>query len=37
LGIDGAVLQRVLLDEALEVVFQLAWDLGRSPRARAIQ
>jgi hypothetical protein len=34
---EGAVLQGVLLDQALEVLFQLARHLGRSPGARAIQ
>jgi hypothetical protein len=33
---DGTVLQRVLIDEALEVLFQLARDCGWSTRARAI-
>jgi len=31
-----AVFQRVLIDEAIEVLFQLARDLGRSPRAWAV-
>ena len=30
------MLQRVLIDEAMEVLCQLAGDFGRSPRARAI-
>jgi hypothetical protein len=33
---EGAVLQRVLIDEAIEVLFQLARDFGRSTGARAI-
>src|SRR5262249_10838457 len=33
---EGPVLQWVLIDEAIEVLFQLARDFGRSPRARAI-
>ena len=36
LGMDGAVRQRVLIDQTIEVVFQLAGDFGRSPRERAI-
>ncbi len=31
------MLQRVLIDEAIEVLFQLARDFGRSTGARAIQ
>jgi len=34
---EGAVLQGVLIDEAIEVLFQLAGDFRRSPRARSIQ
>jgi hypothetical protein len=34
---DGAVLQGVLINQAIEVLFQLARDLGRSPGARSIQ
>ena len=30
------MLQRVLIDETMEVLFQLAGDFGRSPGARAI-
>ena len=37
LGMDGAVLKRVLVDKTIEVLFQLAGDFGRSPGARAIQ
>jgi hypothetical protein len=33
---EGAVLQGVLIDEAIEMVFQLAGDFGRSTGARAI-
>jgi hypothetical protein len=33
---DGAVLQRVLIDEAIEVLFQRARHFGRSPGPRAI-
>ena len=33
---DGAVLQRVVLDEALEVLCQRARDFRRSTRARAV-
>ena len=33
---EGAVLQGVLLDQALEVLFQLARHLGRSPGAGAV-
>ena len=33
---DGAMLQGVLIDEAIEVPFQLACDFGRAPGARAI-
>ncbi len=36
LGIDGAVLQRVLLDEAIEVLFQCTGHCGRATGARAI-
>jgi hypothetical protein len=36
LGIEGAMRQGVLIDEAIEVLFQLARDLRRSPRARPI-
>ena len=36
LGIEGAVLQRVLIDEAIEVLFQCARDFRWSSRARAI-
>src|SRR5262252_1685245 len=36
LGMDRAVLQRVLIDEAIEVLLQLAGEFGRSTRARAI-
>ena len=31
------MLEGVLIDEAIEVLLQLARDLGRSPGARAIQ
>jgi hypothetical protein len=34
---EGAVLQGVLINEAIEVLFQLARDLGRSTGARSIQ
>jgi hypothetical protein len=34
---EGAVLQRVLIDQAMEVLCQLARDCGRSTGARAIQ
>jgi len=34
---DGAMLQRVLLDEALEVLFQLAGHFGRSTGAGTIE
>jgi hypothetical protein len=34
---EGAVLQGVLINQAIEVLFQRARDLGRSPRARSIQ
>jgi hypothetical protein len=33
---EGAVLQGVLINEAIEMVFQLAGDFGRSTRAWAI-
>jgi hypothetical protein len=33
---EGPVLQGVLIDEAIEMFFQLAGDFGRSPGARAI-
>jgi hypothetical protein len=33
---EGAVLQGVLIDEAIEMVFQLAGDFGRSTGARTI-
>jgi hypothetical protein len=33
---EGAVLQGVLIDEAIEVLFQLARDFGRSPGAGAV-
>jgi hypothetical protein len=33
---DGAVLKRVLIDEALEVLFQLARDFRGSPRTWAV-
>ena len=33
---EGAVLQGVLIDEAIEVLFQLAGDFRRATRARAI-
>ena len=33
---EGAVLQGVLIDEAIEVLFQLTGDFGRSTRARAV-
>ena len=33
---DGPVLQGVLIDEVIEVAFQLARDFGRSPGARAV-
>ena len=36
LRMDRAVLQGVLLHEALEVLFQLTGEFGRSTRARAI-
>ena len=36
LGMEGAVLQGVLIDEAIEVLFQRAGDLRRATRARAI-
>ena len=36
LGMEGAVLQGILIDEAIEVLFQLARDFGRAPGARAI-
>jgi len=36
LGMEGAVLQGVLIDEAIEVLFQRARDLGRSTRAWAV-
>ena len=32
-----AVVQRVLVDEAIEVLFQLTGDLGRSARAGAVR
>jgi hypothetical protein len=35
LGIDGAVLQRVLLDEAIEVFFQFTGHFGRATGAGA--
>ena len=34
---EGAVLQGILIDEAIEVLLQLARDFGRSTGARAIQ
>jgi hypothetical protein len=37
LGREGAVLEGVLIDQAIEVLFQLARDFGRSTGARAIQ
>jgi hypothetical protein len=37
LGMERAVLQGVLIDEAIEVLFQRARDFGRSPGAWAIQ
>jgi hypothetical protein len=37
LGMHGPVLQGVLIDEAIEVLFQLARHFGRSPGARAIK
>jgi hypothetical protein len=36
LGIDGAVLEGVLVHETVEVLFQRARDFRGSPRARAI-
>jgi len=36
LGMEGAVLQGILLDEAIEVLLQRARDFGRSTGARAI-
>jgi hypothetical protein len=33
---EGAVLQGVLIDEAIEVLFQRTGDFGRSTRARAV-
>jgi hypothetical protein len=33
---DGTVLQGVLIDKAIEIVFQLARDFGRSTGTRAI-
>jgi hypothetical protein len=36
LGSKGTMLQRVLLDQTIEVLFQLTGEFGRSPRARAI-
>jgi hypothetical protein len=36
LGMAGAVLQGVLIDEAIEVLFQRARDFGRATGARAI-
>jgi hypothetical protein len=33
---DGLVLQGVLIDQAIEVLFQCARDFGRSPGARAV-
>ena len=36
LGMERAVLQGVLIDEAIEMVFQCAGDFGRSTGARAI-
>jgi hypothetical protein len=33
---EGAVLQGILLDEAIEVLLQLARDFGRATGARAI-
>ena len=33
---DGPVLQGVLINEVIEVLFQLARDFGRSPGARAV-
>jgi hypothetical protein len=37
LRIDRAVLERVLIDEAIEMLFQLAGDFGWSTGARSIQ
>jgi hypothetical protein len=34
---EGAVLQGVLIDEAIEVLFECAGDFAWAPRARAIQ
>jgi hypothetical protein len=36
LGMDGPVLQGILIDEVIEVAFQLIRDFGRSPSARAV-
>ena len=36
LGMDGPVLQGVLIDEVIEIAFQCARDFGRAPGARAI-
>jgi len=36
LGVEGAMLQGVLVDEAIEVLFQRTGDFGRSPGAGAI-
>ena len=36
-GMEGAVLQGVLIDEAIEVLFQRARDFGRATGARSIQ
>jgi len=33
---DGAMLQGVLIDQAIEVLFQFARDFGRATGARAI-
>src|SRR5262245_57893845 len=33
---EGAMASRALIDEAMEVLCELAWHCGRSPRARAI-
>jgi hypothetical protein len=35
-GMEGAVLQGVLINQAIEVLFQRARDFGRSPGARAV-
>src|SRR4029434_5746042 len=37
LRIEGAMLEGVLIDQAIEGLFQLARDFGRSTGARAIQ